>query len=581
MRLATTRLLTVLCLLLGSTGRLAEGRDDVLSAIPDDVVGFAVIHNVGEVSGSIGELAKLVKAPAPDLLSMAKEMTGLQTGIDEQGDLAVVLTSVNPPANHIILAPVANFDDFFESLNVKEPESGVVDVQIAGAPAVVGRKGSYAVIGSADDREVLEKFLTSTTNLTNDAPLAAWLGANRASVVLTSRGLKQLLPKLTDAIRTMQSQIRKASGENGQVAAGAMDMYLDLFTAAENEVEQFGIGVRIDSAQTVDFVSRVQFAAKGAWAKWAANAKPATDDLLGGLEAKPFVMAMGGEVPRGAMSELMKMSVKMMQSQPGFKFTPEQAQKYAELSAGAMSGVRSMRMLMGVADPSNGGLYGNTSMVTTVDDSKAYLEAYEKSLTEMRKLAEGANAPAMPVATVERIKMGETDALEVSMTLPNMKQFGTPGGPDPEKTMKMFFGADGKLKMYVAPADQHTVVMSYISLDRLKEAIVFYKSKKPGLSADANLAKVAEKFPAGSQFLMYSSLNGTVKMGKQIMGSVPGVPVAMIPDFADSPPFGAAAKLSPTGVEGHFIVTAETLRTIGDAVAKIRTDALKLRQQQQ
>ena len=321
MRLAMPRLLTVLCLLLGSTGQLAQGRDGVLSAIPDDVLSFAVVHNLSDTSRDVGELAKIVQAPAPDLLSLAKGITGLQKGIDEQGDLALVLTSLDPAPKHVILAPVANFADFFAALNVKEPESGVVEVQLAGRPSLVGRKGSYAVMAQVADRDALEKFIASTTNLAADKALAEWIDANRLSAVVTSPGIKQLLPKLTAGIRMAQEQMRKVGGPNGQVGADAFDLYVSLFTAAENEVSQFGIGIRTDSAHTVEIVRRAQFTADGSWAKWAANAKPATEDLLGGLEAKPFVMAMGGAVPEGAMQKLMKMSVKMMQNQPGYKIT--------------------------------------------------------------------------------------------------------------------------------------------------------------------------------------------------------------------------------------------------------------------
>lgn len=123
--------------------------------------------------------------------------------------------------------------------------------------------------------------------------------------------------------------------------------------------------------------------------------------------------------------------------------------------------------------------------------------------------------------------------------------------------------------------------MAYISPDRLKEALEFYKSKKPGLSADASLAKVAEKLPAGSQFIGYVSVGGVAKTAKQLMAAMPGAPAAAVPDFSDSPPFGFAAKLTPTGVEGHFVVTAETLRSIGDAVAKSRAEARERRLQQQ
>jgi hypothetical protein len=580
MRLATPRVITVLCLLFGLTGQLAQGRDDVLNAIPDDALGFAVVHNVSDASRSIGELAKVMQAPAPDVLSLAKGMAGVQKGLDEQGDLAIVLTSFDPTPTRVILAPVANFDEFFAALNVQDPGKGVVEVQLAGAPSLVGRKGSYAAIAPVTERESLEKLLASTANLTSDASLKAWLDENRASVILTSHGMKQLLPKVTDGIRAIQTQMKKSGGENVQATADALNVYVDLFKAAEKEIEQFGIGVRIDSAQTVDIVSRAQLKAGGKLAKWAAEVKPATEDLLGGLEAKPFVAAIGGNVPQGGMKELMKMSVKMMQNQPGFKLTQEQAEKYADVSIQAMSGVSSMRMLIGVAEPDTG-LYGNTSAVMTVKDSKGFLDGYEKSLAATRQLAEDAKSSAIPIATSERIKVGDTEALEISMTFPNMKELVPPGGQDPQKIMSLFFGPDGKLKMYFAPADEHTVVMTYTSVDRLKEAIEFYKSKQPGLSADAGIAKVAAKLPAGSQFIAYMSFSGMAKMAKQLMATVPEAQAAAIPDFPDSPPLGYAAKVSPTGVEGHFIVTAETLRTIGDAVAKARADARQQHLQQQ
>ena len=432
MRLAMQRVLSVLCLLLGLASALAQARDGVLNAIPSDAIGFAVVHNLTDASRSIDDVAKLVQAPAPDLLSLAKRMTGLQKGLDEQGDLAIVLTSIDPAPKRVVLVPVANFADFFAALNVKEPATGVVEVQLAGVPTLVGRKGGYAALAPATDRDALEQLLASTTNLATDASLAEWLDANNASVVVTSRGIKQLLPKLTSGIRTVQAQIRQI-GEQGKPAADALNLYVDLFTAAEPEVEQFGVGLRIDSAQTVDLMKRVQFTPGGAWAQWAANAKPAAEDLLAGLPAGPFVVAMGGVVPQGAMDHLMKLSVQMMQNQPMFKLTPEQAQKYVELSTGAMSGVQSMRMLLGVAEPGTG-LYGNTSAVMTVDDSKRFID-------RLRKVAGGDARVCSRDQKSRQSRSRRANASSWARRRPwksrwifaDMKQFTPPGGPDTAK----------------------------------------------------------------------------------------------------------------------------------------------------
>jgi hypothetical protein len=541
----------------------------VLSVIPADAVGFAVVHNLADASRSLDEVAKLVHAPAPDVLGLAKRTVGLDKGIDEQGDLAIVVTGVDPAPKGVLLVPVANFADFFAALDVAEPATGIVEVQLLGAAKLVARKGDYAAIADAANREALEHVLAATTNLATDTSLAAWLDANKASVVVTSDGIQLLAPKLTAGIRAMQGQMHQMAGEQGQQVADALDLYVQLFSAMEREVGQFGIGLRIDSAQTIDLVKRVEFVPGGAWAKWAADVQPATVDFLAGLPAEPFIMALGGVVPPGSMEPLAKYSAQMMQKQPMYKLTPEQSEEYARLMMGAMRGTKSMQMVVGVSEP-GAGFYGNTTAVFTCEDSQQLIDGYEQTLAALREFADEVKNPAMPVATCQHVKLGETDVLAVTMDLSHMNQLAQPGGPNPQKMMQLMMGPGGQMKIFLAPADEHTVVMCYTSLERLKSAIDLYKSKQQGLTSDANVVKVAEMFPQGSQFVGYFSLGGMADVARQFAAAVPGARAAVIPDFPESPPIGMAAKVSPTGVEGHLIVTAETLRAIGDTVAKSR-----------
>ncbi len=329
MRMATQRGLATLSILLAllSTSALVEAREGILTVIPDDAIGFAVVHDLAATSSSIGEVAKLVQAPAPDLLSMAKAMSGVSQGVDEQGDLALVVTSIEPTPQGVLLVPIADFSAFFAALKVEAPATGVVEVQLAGKPTVVGRKGDFAVITSGANRVALEQFLASTSNLSSDTELAKWIDASRASVVFPPNGLKQLLPKLISGIRGTQANFRQM-GPQGQPAADGLEMYAKLFTAAESEVAQFGIALRINSAQTIDLVKQITFTPDGTWAKLAADIKAAGTDLLAGLPADPYVAAMGAIVPAESLEQLMKFSVQMMQNQPMYKLSPEQAEKY-------------------------------------------------------------------------------------------------------------------------------------------------------------------------------------------------------------------------------------------------------------
>jgi hypothetical protein len=569
MRLAMQCVLMAQCLLVGLAGGQAQAGDGILNAIPGDAIGFAVVHNLADASGRVDEVAKLVHAPMLHLFNLAKRVVGLEKGVDEQGDMALVLMSIDPGPKSVLLVPVANSADFFAALKVTEPATGMVDVQLVGKPMLVARKGSYAAIADAADRDVLEQVVSATTNLATDTSLAAWLDANKASVVVTSGGIKQLAPKLTAGIRAIQGQIRQMGGEQGQTGADALEMYVQLFSAAEREVAQFGIGLRIDSAQTIDLVKRIEFTPDGAWAKWAADVKPATENFLAGLPAEPFIVAMGGVVPPGSMEPLMKYSVRMMQEMPMYKLTPEQAEKYAMLSMNAMSGLTSLQMVIGVSEP-GAGFYGNTTAVFTCEDSQRLIEGYEKTLAALREFAGEVKNSALPVATCQHVKLGETDVLEVSMDLAHLNQLAQPGGPDPQKMMQLMMGPGGQMKIYLAAVDGHTIVMCYTSLERLQSAIDFYKSNERGLAGDADVVKVAAMLPEGSQFVGYVSLGGMANVVRQFTAAMPGAPAAAIPDFPDSPPLGMAAKVTPTGAEGHLIVTAETLRAIGDVVAKAR-----------
>jgi hypothetical protein len=269
------------------------------------------------------------------------------------------------------------------------------------------------------------------------------------------------------------------------------------------------------------------------------------------------------------MEQMMKFSVQMMQNQPMYKLSPEQAEKYGTLSAGAMRGVQSVEMLIGVAEPGTG-FYGNTTALMIVEDAGQFLDNYETSLAAMRELVEEIKSPMIPVATSKRLSIDDLEALEITMDFSHMNQAVPAGGPDMQRIMEFMTGSNSKMTIYMAAADEHTVVMSYSSAEHLQSAIRFFRSKQPGFSSEARVAEVAAALPLESQAVAFVSLDGVAGVVRQFAQLIPGGQMAAIPDFSQSPPIGMAAMVSPTGAEGHLIVTADTLQAIGDTVAKAR-----------
>jgi hypothetical protein len=545
--------------------------DSLYSVIPDDALAVGVVHDLADVDRSIGNLVELVQAPpVPTLLEMGEGLWGVYQGIDEHGDLAVVFVSTESAPRGLVVLPVADFDKFFGGLGVQAPENGgIVEAEIQGRPAVVGRKNGYAVIEGTENREVVETFLKSKATLAADAPLTAWINANKASVVVTSHGMKALLPKLIEGIEMMQKQMATVGGENGRIAADMMNMYVAMFTAAQSEVAQFGVGVRIDPEQTVDILSRMEFKPDGTWARRFADATPCSDDLLAGVPDGSLVFAGGSIVPQGLMQEMMELSVTMMQSQPTFKLTPEQAEKFVDLSTALMKGVRAIGMRMGAGTP-DGGLYEDAAMVMKVDDSKQYLEAYEKSIDAMGMLAAESSSPLLPKARSRRIKLDDGDALEVTMEMPDLQALMPAGAQNPHEMMKLFAGPDGTMKVYIAVADANTVIAAYTSPEKLKAAIDGYRSKEASLSKNPGVAKVSAALPQGSQAVMFVSVNGYAGMMRKFMAAGPGGVPFTIPEIPECSPVGMAVKASPSGVETHFVVPADVPKAIAETIMKLR-----------
>ncbi len=569
MRSAASRVGSALAFAMALSSTLVRAADTVLSVVPHDALVVGVVHDVADVDRTLGKLAELVQAPpVPTLLGMARAVPGLHEGLDENGDLAVVLASLESGPKPLIVLPIADVEKFFGALGVKAPKSGgLVDAEIQGGPAVVGRKGNYAVVATGNDREQVEKLLAAKNTLAADDALAAWTADNKVSVVVTSHGIQALLPKLVDGIQTTREHMAAIGGKNGRIAADMMNMYVTMFTAAQTEVAQFGVGVRVDPEQTVDVHSRTQFAPDGKWAGLFADTKPCSHDLLAGLTDNGFVMAGGVTVSQTVTHGVMDMFIAMVQNQATPELSPKQKTQIAETFTAYLNGVQGVGMRMGVGEP-DAGLYGDTEMVMRVANSKQYMEAYEKSLATMNTLAKEIQLPSLPAASSRRVQLDGADVIEVTMELSNLDVLADAGGPDPEAMKRLIVGPDGTIKHFITAVDDHTMVVAYTSLEKLKAAIDHFKAGKPGLSKNPKISKVSSALPKGSHAVWFVSVRGYADMVRQVMAAAPGGMPVTIPELPECAPIGMAVKASPTDIETHLVVPADVPKAISDAVQK-------------
>src|SRR5687768_9238505 len=63
--------------------------DDVLSVVPDNVLGVAVVQRLAQTNEKASKLAEKLKVSFPNALDLAKAHLGIEKGIDDKGSLAL------------------------------------------------------------------------------------------------------------------------------------------------------------------------------------------------------------------------------------------------------------------------------------------------------------------------------------------------------------------------------------------------------------------------------------------------------------------------------------------------------------
>ena len=160
---------------------------------------------------------------------------------------------------------------------------------------------------------------------------------------------------------------------------------------------------------------------------------------------------------------------------------------------------------------------------------------------------------------VEKIAVDGTPGLKVTTTMPRL-----PNAPPQQiKMTERTYGPGGKFVYWTAPCDRQTVVLSYMSLDRLRHIITAIKRGTPGLAAGVEIPEAAALPPPETTWKDDVSPQGVVDFYFQSMTwTMPSdIGLKAARSWSD-----ASRGRGPTGgpdeVEAHLIVPAEVVKAI-------------------
>ena len=550
-------------LLFWATGARAE--DEVLKLVPEHALGFVVVNRPAEADAKLQQLGREMKLPIPSLLSKLRGPGGIHEGVDQNRPMAMLAM---PPKDDksfptmIALVPVLDYAKFLEQFKSEGTEGGVTKVQVGGVPSAVRGIGGYAAFTDLSLHEILKDVKLADEVPAVLAPWRTWLAEKDAALVMLAPGIRLLSAKVQQTIAGIKPALAQAGGQMKQAAAG-LDIYVMLFQATEKEVASIGFGVQRDSDGVLRLAKRARLVPGGNWAAFFAELKPAKHNVLTGLPDGPFVFAGGGPLSEAAMHKLMDFSFGMVKNlRDLYGLSEEQSKTLSKLAQEKFPGIRGVSFVLG-ASQSGESILWRMSGIMRVKNSETFLVDYEKYLTAYNQIAEKVKSPMFQPIQLEKTEIDGARGLKITMSVPQMPNMP----PESVKMMERMYGPGGKILAWIVPCNEHTVVISYMSPERLQHVIALIKQGKPGLAADAEVAGVTALLPSGTTWSGYLSPKGMFDMVVRVM--VPMLPPgtwAKFPEFRETPPIAVALTTGPDDVESHLIVPAEVLKAIGEMV---------------
>ncbi len=554
---------------------------DPLSVIPDDAWGVAVIRNISDTSARIGKLVQKMQIPAPDLLALGKSHTGAEKGLNEKGSIAAAIfahpTDENA-FNFAVVVPVTDYKEFIGQFGPDDADATISKISILGEDSLVTKKGEFAVFTDTDQKELLERFQSSSKNVKSVVePLGAWLGDQQVTVLATPAGKSVLFKKVLGLFPDADKAVEAAGEADATAAAGmrsAMEMLQvakTLLASADEQLSHLAVGVRIDDNTSLHLAARCLFVPEGRLAAWAKNVKLPAKDLLYGLPAGRFVFAYGGVAGQfgpefaGLVNQFTDASYKQL------GLSEETRRKAAAAMDRQRAGAISSCAIISPVRPGDTIVAGTIS-IERVKNSTEHLKITREMLGMMQAELKS-KATGEPLFELNEVKVGDLQAIESIVNMSAISGAGDADNPAAGFMQTFFdklFGGDGKIHTFIAAADKETVVSAYTK-EQLERAVAHVRSGGKGLEADPQIAKTAALLAPGSQWVAYISPQGLVQWVTSLLqGIIPPEAEFKLPGFPVTEPIGLAARVSPTGLDAEIVLPESVVAGVGQFIVGIQ-----------
>ena len=544
---------------------------DVLSFLPQNVLGYAVVKNIAAADEKFTQLANLFQFTIRSPLQLAKVITGLSDGVDLNGDgvfayLANGVTPTDPIP--LVLLPVTDYANFATAVG-GDSTGEICRIRIAEVELLVARLASYALVMNVEHRDTMRQLLATPPDTQADS-FTEWTGSNDVSLVLTRYGFFQIARHGWFIGSTDEEDVL-AEDEFGEIAVPQTmrrRKSLPVVDFARRHFLKVGLGVSIDKANDVKVRWKTEFV--NPVASHDDSAKK-TEQPLVGFATKPYALVGGGELPINANDLLaefmMQLSLQDAQHQGRSNFSRRDwaaERKSWDLS---LSGVSAVSLLL--APPSEGdSLLSSLFVRLTVDDSAAYLTSLTQAYELSNELTHKSQSDIKILYRIEPKDIGQTEGIAIVSDLDEAT--GDTNVDAWQMLLTACLGADHDFAIYCSPTDDKHVCIGLQSIEKL---IIFsdrFAKGEKGLSDQPSVQKTLKLMEEDVPFIQLVNPQGLLEIAQAWMKAIMILsPPPQLPLLASAPPIGVTISSDQRGWRGEFVFPWGSLQSLAKFVADL------------
>jgi hypothetical protein len=571
---------------------------DVLQNVPHDALGFIVLKNLTATDTNVDQLLRTLNAEYPSPLIFLKAVTGINEGLNPQGDFLFAVLPPNGPPNappqYCVWLPVADYDRMLTALEAT-PGDEISAVRVADEDLLIARHGDWALLMDPDQRERMVQLLkTPPTPPAAVAAWKSWIDENDVAAVLLHDGIQETLqwsakpPKASgepnpaeDATDDIFGQAEGEGAENPFAAAADGDLPPNpLYDPIRREVHKWiirspklkdmfehsdaiGCAARLDDAGNALTSLRLKpsdVRQLGA----AANAETPLPPAL--YQQDDFILNGAGQFPPPLTSIISATYARRvlddLKNTEHIIFDDATAARFQQAFETAASDIASWAVLTQPSDQTTG-LYNNNFLIIHATSAKTFVEHASDVMQIWNKMHRDAKGATRFVFDIEESKIGERQATQYLLDVAATDNM--PALPEIRQAMEKFFGPGGKMRLWLVPVDDHSVLLATATPEQVAAALASLDRKQPIDWNHPELAAANALLPGQADWRIFMSPRGHYEWHRReaeaMNGPIFGAPVPK--EFAESPPIAFAGEVRDNELRLEAAIPAKTIEIAG------------------